>query len=257
MSAVNFTLNAIPTIKSTCEPLASMPLVGFTHDLTSSRLRHGMLTTSNDVSRIYQENLATINYVNRQGKRIMPEGFHTTTMLNDRFKHAGPTVNAFSNALKASHHLHLLTQKCNIDHVLTWSFQCSDASFQAILLNEKNRLQEFAQHHFIKNAHLIDDALNSDHSIAFTPLSLNSESHDATTFFDKRTKQPLLLTKKQRRCLELAMTGLGAKQIALELHLSFRTIQHHLDAIRHNNAYASIKELLRFVDINHAEEATY
>lgn len=63
-------------------------------------------------------------------------------------------------------------------------------------------------------------------------------------------KNNLSLTKKQADCLLHLIRGMSFKQIGMEMGLSSRTVQHHLEAIRHklncDSKTALIKKALTF-----------
>ncbi len=78
------------------------------------------------------------------------------------------------------------------------------------------------------------------------PIQLNTANNNIKnlTYIDSRTNKPIALSKKQTICLKLLLEGKSAKDIARETNNSFRTIQHHLDAIREKNNFPTLKALL-------------
>jgi|TARA_R110002126_G_scaffold1177_4_gene7011 DNA-binding CsgD family transcriptional regulator len=63
-------------------------------------------------------------------------------------------------------------------------------------------------------------------------------------FKDKQRNSFLTLTRQQSQCLYYLLQGKGAKEIARELQLSNRTVEHYVTDIRRKNGYASTKQLL-------------
>ena len=63
-------------------------------------------------------------------------------------------------------------------------------------------------------------------------------------FLDIRRHNKLKLTVKQKQALYYILQGLSAKDVANRMFISKRTIEHHLEAIKYVNNYASLKEIL-------------
>jgi DNA-binding CsgD family transcriptional regulator len=63
-------------------------------------------------------------------------------------------------------------------------------------------------------------------------------------FVDIQRKQDLQLSLRQREVLYFTLQGLCAKSVANRLQVSSRTVEHHLEAVKEVNGYASIKEIL-------------
>lgn len=248
MSAKKFTLDAMQEISEECSPIKSrLPLVAFSHDITSNNCRHAMLTTSERVSQLYQNKQLEINYMNKDGRRVMHEGFHSTAMLHKHYHSYRSSESDYFEALSATHNIHYHSKNNNIDHLFTWSFQCDNATFDAILLNEKNMLEDFTKEHLIRNKKRLASALDQENSLAFNISASYNESDDKPLYINISKKLPLTLTTKQCACLNLLLKGLTAKQIANNLNISFRTVQHHIDAIKDNNNLGSTKEILLHV----------
>lgn len=60
----------------------------------------------------------------------------------------------------------------------------------------------------------------------------------------KDSKIPVFLAKQQSICLSLLMQGKTAKKIAIDMNLSYRTVQHYLARIRHLLGCTSTRELI-------------
>ena len=69
-------------------------------------------------------------------------------------------------------------------------------------------------------------------------------------FIDKQKNSSLKLTQQQSQCLYYLLQGKGIKEIALEVQLSSRTVEHYISDIRKKNGYDSIKQLLVNVYFN-------
>lgn len=60
----------------------------------------------------------------------------------------------------------------------------------------------------------------------------------------KDSKIPIFLAKQQSVCLVLLMQGKSAKEIALAMGLSHRTVQHYVERVRYILGCSSNKELI-------------
>ena len=63
-------------------------------------------------------------------------------------------------------------------------------------------------------------------------------------FKDKQRNSFLKLTQQQSQCLYYLLQGKGIKEIALEMQLSSRTVEHYITDLRRKNGYDSTKQLL-------------
>jgi DNA-binding CsgD family transcriptional regulator len=83
-------------------------------------------------------------------------------------------------------------------------------------------------------------------SIPFEPhMTLKNKK---TNYFDTRNQKQMTLTTKQLPCLHYLLQGLTAKEIARQLKLSYRTVQHHIESIKLNNEFKSTKEMLLYIE---------
>lgn len=83
-------------------------------------------------------------------------------------------------------------------------------------------------------------------SIVLPESAINGKTpySDSIIFFDFTRKKVIHVTHGQKKTLFYLLQGYPAKNVASMIHLSQRTIEQHIGAIRDNNEYSSIKELL-------------
>jgi hypothetical protein len=248
MTAMSFTRGLIKGVSEQCNELKSnLPLISFTHDIITTDFRAGMLANSEVVSDLYQNKKLSYNYLNKDGSRVMEQGFHSSQMLarylSDEIR---PSEQEFFDALNLSHCLHYYKKTEVTSQLLTFGFNCSDASFHNLLLNEKMRLIAFIETYELQNHDLIEAAASPENTML---LKLAESAGSGVVvndrrFLDLRTGLFLVVTDKQANYLNLFLQGLTAKQIAEQVHRSFRTVQHQLDSIRHSNQFSSSKAML-------------
>ncbi len=81
------------------------------------------------------------------------------------------------------------------------------------------------------------------------PLSLNTlfsskTLHSESLFIDIKRQEKLLVSSKRRPSLFLILQGYSTREVAAKLGLSKRTIEHHLEIIKADNLYHSLREIL-------------
>ena len=57
----------------------------------------------------------------------------------------------------------------------------------------------------------------------------------------KNLHMPVYLSTKQAKCLTLLIQGKSAKEIAIKMKLSYRTIEHYIEKIRNQLGCSSTK----------------
>jgi DNA-binding CsgD family transcriptional regulator len=79
-----------------------------------------------------------------------------------------------------------------------------------------------------------------------------NEKFPSNTTFDynslkvihKNLNMPVYLSSQQSRCIMLLVKGKSAKEIALEMKLSRRTVEHYIERIRNQLGCSSTKEII-------------
>lgn len=76
--------------------------------------------------------------------------------------------------------------------------------------------------------------------------SLVNENGSENIFilFHKDNAKPIILAPQQMKCFKLLIAGLTAKEIAVQLNLSYRTVNHYLDRLRKVLGCRSSKEMI-------------
>lgn len=67
---------------------------------------------------------------------------------------------------------------------------------------------------------------------------------EACILFHKDSAKPIILAPQQMKCFKLLVAGLTAKEMAIKLNLSYRTINHYLDRLRKILGCRSSKEMI-------------
>jgi PAS domain-containing protein len=84
-------------------------------------------------------------------------------------------------------------------------------------------------------------------SVPFDQLERAVCFSQVKAYIDIRKKWELILTERQKEVLFWLLKGSSAKLIAARLHISKRTVEHHLEAIKAENGYTTLKDILLFV----------
>lgn len=70
---------------------------------------------------------------------------------------------------------------------------------------------------------------------------------DLNTLLSQRKIEDVYITQQQIKCLKFALKGMTAKKIAAQLGISFRTVEHHFEILKHKLKVKSKPELLEKV----------
>ena len=83
-------------------------------------------------------------------------------------------------------------------------------------------------------------------AVKVTPAFINKEApfNPSMCFIDLQRQQSLNLTVRQKEILYWLLKGYSSKETAYRTNISFRTVEHHVTAIRECNQYESSKEML-------------
>jgi DNA-binding NarL/FixJ family response regulator len=72
----------------------------------------------------------------------------------------------------------------------------------------------------------------------------NQPLTEDSQFIDLKRRKELTLTKQQKQTIHWVLQGLSSKEIARALNISYRTVEHHINGIKENNNYSSLKQVL-------------
>jgi hypothetical protein len=75
-------------------------------------------------------------------------------------------------------------------------------------------------------------------------LNQNQPFTESTEFIDMHRHKKLSLTRKQKKILHWVLKGLSSKEVANNICLSHRTVEHHISGIKYLNQYSSLKDIL-------------
>lgn len=121
------------------------------------------------------------------------------------------------------------------------------------IINNVNQLQNFIEYYKAVSKELIKEAKKPANRILLPIIKQNTSDNEVTNYntdiliqkiIHKDTRIPIYLAKQQSICLALLMQGKTAKEIAIQMSLSFRTVQHYFERIRHILGCMSNKELI-------------
>jgi DNA-binding CsgD family transcriptional regulator len=83
--------------------------------------------------------------------------------------------------------------------------------------------------------------------VSQTEFNNNRLLVNTQTYIDNRNKRKLNLSKRQSEVLYWILQGLSAREAAKKLHVSSRTVEHHVTNIRETNDFSSLKDMLLHV----------
>lgn len=106
-------------------------------------------------------------------------------------------------------------------------------------LTEKSRLEDFG---FKETNSILE--LEKKRKAFSSHLEVNSPRLKCAVILHKNTLKPITLAPQQMRCLLLLLGGKTNKEIARILHISYRTVEHHVDRIKDLLKVRNSKQLL-------------
>ena len=132
-----------------------------------------------------------------------------------------------------------------------------DSIMNHFYVNQIDTLKKMKRYFTVQAHELIQQAEEErqlyQHSL-LPPFELESESTvqplDANPFqksmclIHKQTLQPIQLSPQRSKCLSYLMTGISAREIAVKMNLSAKTVEHYIEFLRKSLGCRTSKDLI-------------
>lgn len=227
---------------------------GFFHDVTFGKGEISILTNRADMLNFYYKMAFPIVCTGEEG-RLLDSGIYLTQNLSSYgdYQKVFPFL---ARNFSFQYALHILERDVDHQHLYTFQFNLKEADFLHLVLNKIDYIKHFLKIYRKKMGGVIEvgmlpknrlilpfgeDAKNKINEISRV---LFSNPMDTLKLIRKNTQISLSIPPKQARCLMLLSKGYSAKQIALEMGLSIRTVEHYLERLRQKLACRSSKEMI-------------
>lgn len=270
------TLRYPTEIKAICKPLNSLNIDYFSHVKIDSESKFSAICNNPDFCKYYYDNK------HYNADIHMAKDHHLgNTILWDTLTFDNKSA-VLAEEAKAFGVKHVFTMiEINDKEIDYYHFASNLDSMQInqIYLANMDLLKRFTLHfkeqinndHALKHGHHLKFALekaSTDFALKIDE-GINNHCADRTTFLldveqqksqsisntnklvltHKDTRKPISLSSQQAKCLHLLTSGLTAKQIAFNLNISYRTVEHHIAIIKRILGCQNSKELLGFYSV--------
>lgn len=252
-----FTEDAARFTHTLCKSLEAHGICNFMHDITFGAGQTTMLTTHKAIPAFYQKNQIPMLCTDSSG-RVLAEGLYINHVLENTHHDCAtlmpllPKIGAQFQKNYGKYSLHRVIKEEDCQHFYSLFFDVEEINFLKFVLNNLNYLTDFLDNYIISAKDLILEAKSKENRIILPDASDDKTSEkfklkqERISLLHKDSNIPIYLSKQQSQCLSLLMQGKSAKQIAIVMNLSYRTIEHYLEKIKKILGCKSNKEILAF-----------
>jgi len=243
-----FSLGAVKLIQEICQPLKSKGLVHFTHDITFGQRQISLLMNDRNALMFYFHHKMPAICVDETG-RTFDDGTYLGKVLREYYQDA---ANIFPRLPFMQNSIHICKRETDRQQLYSFYFGLEENEFLHWVLNNGNLLTDFIDGYHIKAQDTLLEAYEPDNR-TILPL-FKDVAHQFTEpskpfqikIIHKYTHQSTALASQQSICLLLLSQGKSTKEIATNMKLSRRTIEHYLERIRKILGCRTNQELIAF-----------
>ena len=232
---------------------SGLPACFFGHDMTFSNGRGALLYSNAEYPVFYHNNRPLFVCTDKTG-RTLTEGTYLSRSLQE-VEEYGKILSSTQKLCGYQHFFFITVNESDRQNLYAFHFNCSETDFLHHIINNQYRYEQFIHHYRSAFADLIDNECEK-HQSEF-PMSNIQLSNDVSfSLFDDANANKLimpsnvdntivnLLSPQQTKCLSLLIKGMTSREIAAEMQLSHRTIEHYILAMRVKLKCKNIKELI-------------
>lgn len=251
-------MNAAQLIQELCIPHKNLSVVNFMHDITFPNNQISMIVTDPRIVAYYKQHQIPTLCTDNTG-RILADGLYLNKTLEHNYKECFflmPFLTKIGQQFSRNYgktSVHLMAREQDCQHFYSLFFDLHEPDFLQWVINNGAFLTDFIAQYHQKGKDLILEAKSNENRIKlpnaceFMKSRQWKEPEDkktSLTLFHQELNLPIHFPKQQARCLLLIVQGKSAKEIAKELHLSYRTVEYYLDKARKQLGCSSNKKLI-------------
>lgn len=248
------TLQSTDFMRNQCNSLKAFGIVGFNHDVSFPMGELSMLTTEKNVFRLWFNKRMSAICTDESG-RVLNAGVYLDKILGDNHKDVIRQSHIFLAQFNANRIIHIIERESDCQSMYSFLFhQIAENDFLHWSINNVSILYNFLEKYKYFSKELIKEVKKPANRIVL-PLShpaddrkdeLSKVNTDSIPqhIIHKQSDIPIYLSRQQSICLALLMQGKTAKEIAIHMNLSFRTVQHYFERIRKILGCVSNKALI-------------
>lgn len=230
-------------------------LVNFMHDITFGKGQISMLVSNAETFNFFVDNKVPMLCTDEMG-RTLAEGIYLNKVLESSYSDCSilmpllPKVSEYFNQSYGKHSVHIVTKESDCQHLFSLFFNLEENDFLHYILNNGEFIKDMIEGYKSIAGDTILEAKDEESRVVlpnssdycFTMKTKNNDS--SMSVIHKYLNIPIHLSKQQSKCLKLLLSGITIKQIASEMNLSPRTVEHYLENIRAQVGCKSNKELM-------------
>jgi DNA-binding CsgD family transcriptional regulator len=253
------TYQALPSLIKLAAPLQKLGIARFNHDMTFGKGKIAILTNSIEVFSIYYHQQLPMLCTNDDGRTLAP-GFYLSKALIEEDQRCAQIIPTLHHQFNFSHSLYIIERELDCQHMYTFTSKLPEAKFLHCILNHFDNFKDYLLHYKRSASKIISEAKQPKHWITlansnamdlYNRKTIDSVSNelnancvqDNLILLNRKTQLPYTLSSKQSLCIKLLAQGLAIKEIARQMGLSPRTVEHHLERIKFALDCRTIKEL--------------
>lgn len=212
-----------------------LPVKFFCHDITFPKGRCALLSSNIAIPTEYRKSGIPLVYTNKLG-RTLPDGVYLTQQFDNDQKAWFKSV---KKHFQFSQVLSILKTGDDCQHLYSFTFsKCNQDQFTHHVINHINDYQDFIKKHHQVNNHIIETECEK-FQFDF-PYDETTDSLIKLTLPHSENNLPT----QQKICLDLLLQGYSPKQIATEMNLAYKTVEHYLAKIRAKFQCKTTRELI-------------
>lgn len=248
-----FSIDAAKFIQQFCNPLQDIALTSFMHDITFGQGQITMLVNNANIMQFYLKNKIPMLCTDDSG-RTLSNGIYLNKILEKQYRDCSVLMPLMVRVAQqfnqnyGKNSLHIVMREPNCQHLYSLFFDLDENEFMHWVVNNGKFLYDLIANYNVLAKDIILEAKSPENRIILpsfnSTISYEEKNSTLISVIHKTLNVPVFLPPQQSRCLRLLMQGKSAKEIALEMKLSRRTIEHYFEKIRKILGCETNKELV-------------
>lgn len=255
----SLTFQSVDKIKSICSPLFANKIKHFTHDITFSNGQLSELTSNPSVYELWSSKRPSAVFVNESG-RILKSGIYLSEVLEEQDEYYKNSKHLFFTVVGCNKMLEIVEREDDCQHMFHLGLNYNGADYHQWLLNNIDIFKKFINYYKKAAKELILEIKKVENRLilpvrqqcglqnipdiaAVNTIDSKKEKY-TMTLNHHQTFELITIAKQQSLCLAHLMLGKTAKDIATQMGISFRTVEHYLETIKKRLGCGSSMELI-------------
>lgn len=233
---------------------SGLPATTFCHDMTFGNGMGCMLQANAELITRFYTTRHPFVFTNNQG-RTLKNGAYLSKYTIDPIPEYEKLSAWVRESFPFQHMLSIAANEKDQQQLYTFFFDCPESQFMHHIINHYYLYQRFIDQYHLQ----FKDAIEIErekHQAQFPLSDMALPNNFTLSVFDDKNKNELffpkniisdvvsILSPQQTKCLSLLGQGMTARDIALNMQLSVRTVEHYIAAIKQKLNVKNTKELI-------------